>query len=138
MNVSGAYSASADATISRAFDEKGRWTWQMNADANFRHDVDHTMLAGETESHENAVNTTTLHDAAYVQYNKDALNVRLSGDIRWRHSTGRMLDFETLDALDYRYGLSARYTPAPAENHPLGGRYDVQPPRLRQRGTEHR
>ena len=110
MNVSGAYSASADATISRAFDEKGRWTWQMNADANFRHDVDHTMLAGETESHENAVNTTTLHDAAYVQYNKDAFNVRLSGDIRWRHSTGRMLDFETLDALDYRYGLSARYT----------------------------
>ena len=110
MNVSGAYTVGGKADFSRGLDQNNRWTFQTNADATLDHAVDHAMFAGETESHENAVNTTTLYDAAYVQYNKDALNVRLSGDIRWRHSTGQMLDFETLDALDYRYGLSARYT----------------------------
>ena len=58
----------------------------MNADASYHHSVDHAMLAGETESHVNAVNTTVLHDGTYIQYNKDAFNIRASGDIRWRHS----------------------------------------------------
>ncbi|MFQ8801684.1 MAG: outer membrane beta-barrel protein [Paraprevotella clara] len=110
MNVSGAYSATARFDISANIGEKRYWTWQMNADANYDHSVDHAMLAGETESHVNAVNTTVLHDGTYIQYNKDAFNIRASGDIRWRHSEGRMRDFETLDALDFNYGLSARYT----------------------------
>lgn len=110
MNVSGAYSATARFDISANIGEKRYWTWQMNADANYDHSVDHAMLAGETESHVNAVNTTVLHDGTYIQYNKDAFNIRASGDIRWRHSEGRMHDFETLDALDFNYGLSARYT----------------------------
>ena len=110
LNVSGAYMLGGKFDISRALDEKRYWTWQMNADANYDHSVDHAMLAGETESHVNAVNTTVLHDGTYIQYNKDAFNIRASGDIRWRHSEGRMRDFETLDALDFNYGLSARYT----------------------------
>lgn len=110
MNVSGAYSATARFDISANIGEKRYWTWQMNADANYDHSVDHAMLAGETESHVNTVNTTVLHDGAYIQYNKDVFNIRASGDIRWRHSEGRMHDFEMLDALDFNYGLSARYT----------------------------
>ncbi len=110
MNISGAYNATAKFDISSHIDEKRYWTWQMNADAGYRHSVDHAMLAGETESHANTVNTLTLHDGAYIQYNKDDLNIRASGDIQWRHSEGKMRDFETLNAFDYRYGLSARYT----------------------------
>ena len=68
------------------------------------------MLEGETESRLNAVNTLTQHHNAYIQYHKDALNIRATGDIRWRHSEGKMYNFETLNAFDYRYGLSARYT----------------------------
>lgn len=30
------------------------------------------------------------------------------GDVRWRHSEGKMRDFTTLDAFDYQYGLMAR------------------------------
>lgn len=32
------------------------------------------------------------------------------GDVRWRHSEGKMRDFTSLDAFDYQYGLMARYT----------------------------
>ncbi len=110
MNVNGAYVATAKFDISANIGEKRYWTWQMNADANYTHSVDYSMLEGETESHENAVNTTVLHDGAYIQYNRESLNFRAFGDIRWRHSVGQMRDFETLDAFDFNYGLSARYT----------------------------
>ena len=109
-NVSGAYIANAKFQVSNAIGEKRFWTWQNIADANYHHSLDHSMLAGDTESHVNAVNTLTLHDGAYIQYNKGTLNIRATGDIRWRHSEGKMYDFETLNATDFQYGLSARYT----------------------------
>ena len=109
-NVSGAYIANAKFQISNFIGEKRFWTWQNITDANYHHSLDHSMLAGDTESHVNAVNTLTLHDNAYIQYNKGALNIRATGDIRWRHSEGKMQDFETLNATDFQYGLSARYT----------------------------
>ena len=82
----------------------------MNANAGYIHSIDHTMFEGETDSHENIVNTLTLSDNTYIQYQKGDLNVRATGDIAWRHSEGCMRDFTTLNALDFRYGLAARYT----------------------------
>ena len=109
-NVSGAYIANAKFQISNSVGEKRFWTWQNITDANYHHLLDHSLLAGDTESHVNVVNTLTLHDGAYIQYNKGTLNIRATGDIRWRHSEGKMRDFETLNATDFQYGLSARYT----------------------------
>ena len=108
--MSGAYIANAKFQVSNAIGEKRFWTWQNIADANYHHSLDHSMLAGDIESHVNAVNTLTLHDGAYIQYNKGLLNIRATGDIRWRHSEGKMQNFETLNATDFQYGLSARYT----------------------------
>ena len=110
MNVSGAYRLNAKFDISRTIDKNRYWSWQTNADAGYHHSIDHAMLTGMTASEENVVNTLTLHDGAYIQYNKGALNIRATGDIRWRHSEGKMYDFETLNATDFQYGLSARYT----------------------------
>ena len=110
MNVKGAYRLNAKFDISRAIDKNRYWTWQTNADAGYHHSIDHAMLVGMTASEENVVNTLTLHDGAYIQYNKGSLNIRATGDIRWRHSEGKMQDFETLNATDFQYGLSARYT----------------------------
>ena len=110
MNVKGAYRLNAKFDFSRTIDKNRYWSWQTNADAGYHHSVDHAMLTGMTASEENVVNTLTLHDGAYIQYNKGTLNIRATGDIRWRHSEGKMFDFETLNATDFQYGLSARYT----------------------------
>ena len=109
MNVKGAYTLKSTFDFSRTIDEKRYWSWQTNADAGYHHSIDHAMLTGMTASEENVVNTLTLHDGAYIQYNKGSLNIRATGDIRWRHSEGKMQDFETLNATDFQYGLSARY-----------------------------
>ncbi len=110
MNVKGAYRLNAKFDFSRTIDKNRYWSWQTNADAGYHHSIDHAMLTGMTASEENVVNTLTLHDNAYIQFNKGTLNIRATGDIRWRHSEGKMYDFETLNATDFQYGLSARYT----------------------------
>ena len=110
VNVKGAYRLNANFDISRTIDKNRYWSWQTNADATLHHNVDYAMLTGMTASEKNIVNTLVLHDGAYIQYNRDALNIRATGDIRWRHSEGKMYDFETLNATDFHYGLSARYT----------------------------
>ena len=109
-SVHGSYDIRLKGGIFYTFDKNKYWTVEANLDALFTHWLDHMMLAGETESHVNAVNSLTQHHKAYIQYNKGTLNIRATGDIRWRHSEGKMYDFETLNATDFQYGLSARYT----------------------------
>ena len=70
--------------------------YHRNADAGYHHSVDHAMLTGMTASEENVVNTLTLHDNAYIQFNKGTLNIRATGDIRWRHSEGKRAKYRTL------------------------------------------
>ena len=110
VNVKGNYVANATLDMTRSFGRERQWTWSDNTDATFDNSVDHSMLQGETESHINRVRTLTLHDGMYLQYAKGTLNVRAAGDVRWRRSTGRMRDFTTLSAVDFQYGVSARYT----------------------------
>jgi hypothetical protein len=110
MNVKGAYMLEGKFDISRAIDEKRFWTWQSNMNAGLNHAVDHSMLAGETESHVNTVNTFTLHDGTYIQFARNGLSIKAAGDIRLRHSEGKMRDFSTLNALDFQYGISGFYT----------------------------
>lgn len=109
-SVHGSYDIRLKGGIFYTLDKNKYWTVEANLDALFTHWLDHMMLAGETESHVNAVNSLTQHHKAYIQYNKGTLNIRATGDIRWRHSEGKMYDFETQNATDFQYGLSARYT----------------------------
>ena len=109
-NIHGAYDAKAKATVFYTLDASRRWTVENSAAGNFIHSLDHAMLAGETQSQVNAVNTLTLYDRAYLQYNKGSLYVRATGDVRWRHSESKRPGFAALNATDFRYGLAARYT----------------------------
>ena len=110
LNVRGAYSTSGRFHLTRSFDKRNYWTWQFNVDADFYHSIDHAMLDGEMFSRAQAVNTTWLGSNTYVQYSRDQLNFRVLGDVKWRHSAGKMRDFDQLTAWDYHYGLYARYT----------------------------
>jgi hypothetical protein len=110
INVRGAYAVNAKYQLSNTIGEKRYFSWQNTTDVNYHHTLDHSMLAEETESHENIVNTLSLHDGAYIRYNKKKLNICFTGDILWRHSKGRMRDIDNLNAFDYQYGLSGTYT----------------------------
>ncbi|MBR1520683.1 MAG: hypothetical protein IJ635_05540 [Bacteroidaceae bacterium] len=110
MNVSGVWGALTNFSIDRNIGEKRYWSWHANAHALWDHAKDHAMLTGETESHVNTVNTLGLKGGAHIKYNKNAFNIRATGQINWRHSVGKMLDFETLNAFDFEYGIETSYT----------------------------
>ena len=110
MNISGTYVAHANFSTDRKIGQKGYWTWHVNSGIDWNHAKDHSMLIGDTESHVNTVNTLTLNGAGHIQYDHKGLNIRALADARWRHSEGEMQDFDVLNAIDYEYGLTARYT----------------------------
>lgn len=110
-NVNGAYETTAQFYYVRSqFGKRERWSWQTTLDAAYNHSIDHVMQTGMQESMPNAVNTYTLHDALNLAYQHRDFNIKATGDIRWRHSSGKMYDLITLDAFDYQYGMAARYT----------------------------
>lgn len=109
-NVNGAYNVLGKVNFSRAIDKNKCWTWQTQADGGLNHSVDFVSEEIKVKSEEIKVNTLMLHDEAWLQYGRKQLNVRLSGDFRWRHVDGKMRDFDALNITDFHYGLSARYT----------------------------
>jgi hypothetical protein len=109
-NVHGNYDASLSSEITRTMGKENRWNYKEQADASYKHSIDYTMMNGDVESYKNTVNTLTVHDNISLQYSSKPVDIILTGDFRWRHSKGRMLDFNSLSALDFQYGLSARYT----------------------------
>lgn len=110
VNVSGNYVANLNVDVTRTLGKKRLWLINNNADLSLNHNVDHAMVMGNTQSGINKVNTLSLHDGMYVQFERNGLNIRAIGDVRWRHTTGKMMDFKTLNAVDFQYGMSARYT----------------------------
>ena len=109
-NISGTYTANANFSTDRKIGQQGYWTWHVNNGIDWNHAKDHAMVAGETTSHVNTVNTLFLKTAAHIQYDHKGLNLRALGEIRWRHSNGQMRDFSVLNAYEYEYGMTARYT----------------------------
>lgn len=110
INVSGSYIWNTTLDYSRYLDQRQLWSVQSNTSSVFSQSIDHTMLNNQTKSTLNRVITTTLRERAYIQFNKGSLNVRVTGDVKWRRSTGRMLDFRKLSAIDFQYGMYIRHT----------------------------
>lgn len=110
VNVGGSYVWDNRLNYSRELDRAHLWSVQSNTSATLNHSLDQTMLNGAAESILNRVNTWSFRERAFVQFNKGSLNVRATGDVNWRRSTGRMVDFQILNAVEFQYGVSARYT----------------------------
>lgn len=109
-NVSGAYEATTQFGFTRFIDKRQQWSWQTTFDAAYNHAVDHVRQIGMNESTPNAVNTTSLHEGIWLQYQHKSFSARATGDFRWRHSESDMTGFTTINAFDYQYGALLRYT----------------------------
>lgn len=109
VNVKGNFLGNISFDINRSFGRAHQWTISDNTETSFENSVDHSLLQGETVSHINKVKTLKLHDGMFLQFNKGSLNVRASGDVLWHHSISKVRDFKTLNAIDFKYGLSVQY-----------------------------
>ncbi|MBQ8737212.1 MAG: hypothetical protein IJY78_05245 [Bacteroidaceae bacterium] len=109
-NVEGAYRVGADFGMHGNLDKAKHWTWLNESHVWFHHYKDHSMLEGETQSRERAVDNILLRTHGYVNYSRNKFTLFLKGDIAWRRSTSGMQGFNPVNALDFEYGVMARYT----------------------------
>ena len=115
MNISGACGAFVMFSTDQNICEKRYCTWHINVAPLWDHATDHVMLAGQTESHVNTVNTFALSSGTNIRFNRKTFSVRAVGYINWRHSEGAVCSTasssgESLNALDFHYGLESYYT----------------------------
>lgn len=119
VNISGSYVWQNTLGYSRELGKRRLWAVQSNTSFGLSRSIDHTMLNDQAESTLNRVNTTSLGERTYIQFSKGSLNIRATGDIKWRRSAGKTPGFATLSVIDFQYGLSARYT-VPVLNTTIG------------------
>ena len=117
-NVNGNWNASAYIGYERPLGKKRLFYIDNNIRTTYTHSVDFDILSiakptsddGEWGSALSKVNTTNISEELHLKYQKDKLTLQVGGDVNWRHSTGTSENFQTINAWDYNYGVTAKYT----------------------------
>ena len=86
--------------------------WSMEGDLNydFHRSVDLSSVEGMTESVLSKVHNHETKAYLATGYQRGSLTLNVGCDATYRHADGNRLDFNTVDAFDFRYGLLGEYT----------------------------
>jgi len=138
-NTNGNWNASAGIGYERPLGKARLFTIENDLSASYVHSVDFALatspapseggegLANLSESSDayqpgrpsppsegsgevSKVNTFTTTEELHLKFQKDKLTLQVGGQVGWRHSTGSEESFQTINAWDYNYGLTAKYT----------------------------
>ena len=120
-NVNGNWNANVNFGYERPFGKQRLFNIENNVSASYVHSVDFELiqsatagmqveLQDELTSSYSKVNTTNLSEELRLKYQKDALSLSIGGQVDWRHSKGTSENFQTINAWDYNYGVTAKYT----------------------------
>ncbi|MCR5130961.1 MAG: outer membrane beta-barrel family protein [Prevotella sp.] len=120
-NVNGNWVASATIGYERPLGKARLFSIENNIGAGYTHSVDFDMLTyssssksieeiARMESPLSKVNTTNISEKLRLKYQKNKLTLQVGGDVSWRHSKGTSDNFQTINAWDFSYGLTAKYT----------------------------
>lgn len=125
-NVNGNWNGSVGVGFERPLGKARLFTVSSNTTCDYNHSVDFDLLqnaaAGtqeaqlmEISSPLSKVNTTNLSEELHLDYQKNKLSLSVIGKVNWRNSHGTSANFTTINAWDYSYGMTAKYT-IPAVN----------------------
>ena len=117
-NINGNWNASGSIDYERPLGKARLFTIENYLRASFAHSVDFALAQSTyaaTESQPSSedlsrVNTFTTTEDLHLKFQKDKLTLQVGGEVSWRHSTGSEATFQTINAWDYNYGFTAKYT----------------------------
>ena len=122
-NVNGNWNASASFGYERPLGKARLFTFENNLNFTYTHSVDFDLLSYDATSTMpspedgdwgepvlSKVNTTFATEHLELKYQKGKLTLQTSGQVSWRHSSGTSDNFQTINAWDYNYGVTAKYT----------------------------
>ena len=136
-NVNGNWNASAGFAYERPIGKARLFNFSNELNIRYTHSVDFDLnsgagAAGLSENSENSdysdysdyseysdysdysdyskVNTLYTTEQLSLKYQKDKLTLLVGGEVSWRSSKGTSANFQAINAWDYQYGITAKYT----------------------------
>ena len=109
-NVNGNWDMKGDANYSISFGSEQCFKFENRASASFLHSVDIASVDGSTQAMLSKVNTTLINEKASFAFSRKELRMEAFGSLTLRHTVSALDVFESINAADFQYGLSARYT----------------------------
>jgi plastocyanin len=121
-NVNGNWNASASFAYERPLGKARLFNIENNIGITYTHSVDFDILSNAmatspttdvvdvSSSPLSKVNTTYANEELHLKFQKNKLTLQVGGEVSWRNSKGTSENFQTINAWDYNYGLTAKYT----------------------------
>ena len=112
-NINGNWSAGAGMGYERPLGKARLFTIENNINFSYTHSVDFDLATASSEvvgGAKSKVNTIYTSEEVRLKYQKDKLTLQVGGNVRWRNSKGTSDNFQAINAWEYSYGMTAKYT----------------------------
>ena len=109
-NVSGNWDMKGEVNYSMSFGKDQCFKLENRTSASFLHSVDMASLENSTQSMHSKVNTTVVNDKASLAFSRKEFRVESFGGLALRHTVSVLDLFESIDVVDFNYGVKVRYT----------------------------
>ena len=107
-NVNGNWDAKALLSYNTPLDRSKKLTLQNSLEGSFYHNVDLMGTEGVYTSYRSTVETFRLSERLNLKYQAKDVTIGLKGMATWSNSRSKREGFETINALDLNYGLTAQ------------------------------
>ena len=109
-NVNGNWDIKGGIDYILPFGKEQCFKLENKASGSFMHAVDMASVDGSTQATLSKVNTTLVSDKASFAYSKNDLSMGVFGSLTLRHTVSALDLFEAINAADFNYGTTIRYT----------------------------
>jgi hypothetical protein len=108
-NVDGNWNMNANVGYGSTIDKEKHWIWETSTSWNYNRNVDLTAVSGGTQSSLSKVDNQRTEENLKLNYQLDALKLGVIGKFQWNNATSKRENFQTINAYDFNYGMTAEY-----------------------------
>ena len=108
VNVNGNWGTDGSVAITRNVGKKKLFTLSNTVSYTFNHSVDMANVDGATDNALSVFKNLYLHEQLSLDYSKNGWNIGAKARASYSHLAGNRADFNTINAWDYNYGITAR------------------------------
>lgn len=109
QNVDGNSRISVGFNYNRPVDKTKLWNLDNRLNWSYNHNVDMTAVSGSNASELSRVNNNSVDESVSLKYQKGDLQWGLNGNVQWNNATSDRANFQTINAVDFNYGLTSTY-----------------------------
>jgi len=108
-NVNGNWNMFAMVGYGSSIDKEKHWNYETQTSWSYNRNVDLTAVSGSSQSSLSKVDNHRLEESLKLNFQLEALKLGAIGKLQWINATSKRENFQTINAYDYSYGMTAEY-----------------------------